>query len=60
MWGHIAVVAVTFNVIPFILFAWAQTHISSVLAGIWSATTPLWTVPMALLLVPSTRLDPRH
>lgn len=57
IWRHIIVVGITFNVVPFILFAWAQTHISSVLAGIWNATTPLWTVPMALILLPATRLS---
>ena len=40
------------------LFAWAQTQISSILAGIWNATTPLWTVVMGLLLVPGRAADP--
>ena len=48
-------VGLTFNAIPFVLFAWAQTQISSILAGIWNATTPLWTVVMGLLLVPGVR-----
>lgn len=54
-WRHIAVVGITFNALPFVLFAWAQTHISSILAGIWNATTPLWTVLMGLLLLPGVR-----
>lgn len=54
-WRHIVVVGLTFNAAPFVLFAWAQTHISSILAGIWNATTPLWTVVMGLLLVPGVR-----
>lgn len=54
-WKHLVVVGLTFNAVPFLLFAWAQTHISSILAGIWNATTPLWAVLMALLLVPGTR-----
>ena len=49
-WKHLIVVGLTFNAIPFILFAWAQTHISSILAGIWNATTPLWTVVMGLAI----------
>ena len=57
VWRHILVVAISFNVVPFILFAWAQTHISSVLAGIWNATTPLWTVLMGLFLLPAARLS---
>lgn len=54
-WRHLVIVGLTFNAVPFLLFAWAQTHISSILAGIWNATTPLWTVLMALLLVPGAR-----
>lgn len=49
-WKHLIVVGLTFNAIPFVLFAWAQTHISSILAGIWNATTPLWTVLMGLVI----------
>lgn len=54
-WRHLIVVGITFNALPFALFAWAQTQISSILAGIWNATTPLWTVAMGLLLVPAVR-----
>lgn len=54
-WKHLVVVGLTFNAVPFLLFAWAQTYISSILAGIWNATTPLWAVLMALLLLPGTR-----
>jgi drug/metabolite transporter (DMT)-like permease len=55
VWKHLVVVGLTFNAIPFLLFAWAQTHISSILAGIWNATTPLWTVLMGLLLFHAVR-----
>jgi drug/metabolite transporter (DMT)-like permease len=54
-WRHLVLVGLTFSAIPFLLFAWAQTQISSILAGIWNATTPLWAVLMGLLLVPSVR-----
>jgi drug/metabolite transporter (DMT)-like permease len=50
-WLHLFVVALLFNSLPFVCFAWGETHTSSVLAGIWNATTPLWTLPFALLLV---------
>ncbi len=50
-WLHLSVVAALFNSIPFFCFAWGETHTSSVLAGIWNGTTPLWTLPFALLLV---------
>jgi len=55
LWKHLAVVGLTFNAIPFVLFAWAQTHISSILAGIWNATTPLWTVVMGLAIFHAVR-----
>jgi len=54
-WRPLIVVGITFNALPFVLFAWAQTQISSILAGIWNATTPLWTVVMGLILVPAVR-----
>ena len=54
-WRHLILVGLTFSAIPFLLFAWAQTQISSILAGIWNATTPLWAVLMGLLLVPGVR-----
>jgi drug/metabolite transporter (DMT)-like permease len=50
-WLHLFVVALLFNSLPFVCFAWGETHTSSVLAGIWNATTPLWTLPFALALV---------
>jgi drug/metabolite transporter (DMT)-like permease len=50
-WLHLSVAAALFNSLPFVCFAWGETHTSSVLAGIWNATTPLWTLPFALLLV---------
>lgn len=54
-WLHLAVVAALFNSLPFVCFAWGETRTSSVLAGIWNATTPLWTLPFALLLVREER-----
>jgi drug/metabolite transporter (DMT)-like permease len=43
-WGHIAVVALLLNAIPGYLFALGETHVSSVMAGLLNATTPLMTV----------------
>ena len=34
VWGHLAVTAVFLNTIPFTLFAWGETRVSSVVAGI--------------------------
>ena len=43
-WGHIAVVALFLNAAPGYLFAVGETHVSSVMAGLLNATTPLMTV----------------
>src|SRR5580693_7201944 len=42
LWLHCAVVAVFFNAAPFTLFAYGEQHTSSIVAGLWNATTPLW------------------
>lgn len=55
IWIHLVIAAILFNVLPFWLFAYGETHTTSVLAGIWNATTPLFTLPIALLLLPGER-----
>lgn len=45
------------NVIPFSLIVWGQTHISSGLASILNATTPLFTVIVATLLLSDETLQ---
>lgn len=47
---HIWIVAILLNVIPGIFYAWAETEVTSVLAGIINAVTPLMTL-IAILLV---------
>jgi len=48
-WRHLFVVSLLMNSIPFTLFAYGETHISSVLAGIINAATPLTTLAVILL-----------
>jgi drug/metabolite transporter (DMT)-like permease len=55
VWGHLAVVSVLLCVVPFSLFAWAEQHISSGLASIYNATTPLMTMLVALVALPQER-----
>jgi drug/metabolite transporter (DMT)-like permease len=50
LWGHMTVLAVSFCVVPFLLFSWAQQYVSSGLASIYNATTPIMTAVMAGLL----------
>ena len=48
-WRHVTVIALFGAVIPFTLFGYGEQRVSSVAAGIWNATTPLFIVPMTLL-----------
>ena len=57
VWGHAAFVGLMTNVIPFSLFGWAELRVSSVLAGLFNAATPLFTAFFALFIVPSERLS---
>lgn len=50
LWGHMTVLALSFCVVPFLLFSWAQQYVTSGLASIYNATTPLMTAVMAALL----------
>jgi drug/metabolite transporter (DMT)-like permease len=46
--GHLAVAALFANAAPYLLFAVGEETVDSALAGILSATTPLWTVLVAV------------
>jgi drug/metabolite transporter (DMT)-like permease len=48
LWVHIAVAALFANAVPYLLFAVAEQTVDSSTAGIINATTPLWTVLLAL------------
>jgi drug/metabolite transporter (DMT)-like permease len=48
LWVHIAVAALFANAVPYLLFAVAEQSVDSSTAGIINATTPLWTVVLAL------------
>jgi len=50
MWAHLWVVSMLLNVIPGVLFAMAETEVTSVLAGIINAVTPLMTL-IAIMVV---------
>ena len=60
VWLHLAVVALLMNAVPFTLFAYGETKVSSVLAGLWNATTPLWTLVVVLVLLREERPDGRR
>ena len=58
VWAHIAVAAALCNSIPYTLFAWGEMQVSSVLAGILNAITPLMTVVAAAAFLPEERPHP--
>ncbi|RJQ69598.1 DMT family transporter [Pseudonocardiaceae bacterium YIM PH 21723] len=60
VWLHLGVVAILWNVIPFTLFAVGERTIDSSLAGVLNATTPLWTLLIALAIGVEKRLTGRR
>jgi len=48
LWASIVTAALFANALPYLLFALAEQTVSSSTAGIINATTPLWTVILAL------------
>jgi drug/metabolite transporter (DMT)-like permease len=57
VWGHLAVLAIVLCVVPFLLFATAEQQVSSGLASILNATTPLMTMLVTVLALPEEKLN---
>lgn len=57
IWLHFTVIAITYCVIPYTLFAWSEQYISSSLASILNAVTPIMTAVMATLLFRVEKLN---
>lgn len=55
-WGQFVVMGVLNNVVPFCLIVWGETRVSSGLASILNATTPVFTVVAAHFLTRDERL----
>nr|WP_308455430.1 MULTISPECIES: DMT family transporter [unclassified Streptomyces] len=49
-WRHIAIAAFFCNALPFALFSLGQQTVDSGMAGVLNATTPLWSIALALAL----------
>ena len=58
VWVHLGVAALFANVIPFALFAHGERQVDSAVAGILNATTPLWTVLVAIAVRQEKRPTP--
>jgi len=57
---HLVVVACLMNAVPFLLFAYGETHVSSLFAGIFNATTPLLTLLFSITIVQTGELVTRE
>jgi drug/metabolite transporter (DMT)-like permease len=60
VWGHLFIVATLSNSVPFALIAYGETHVTSVVAGLWNATTPLLVMLVAIVMLPDERPTPRR
>jgi drug/metabolite transporter (DMT)-like permease len=59
IWLHLNIVTAVGVVLPFTLFGYGEQRISSVLAGIWNAATPLVVLPVAALVFHTERFTTR-
>ncbi len=53
--GAIALTAIGMSVVPMVLIPMAEQQITSILASLLNATTPLWTALFVALLIPAER-----
>jgi drug/metabolite transporter (DMT)-like permease len=56
VWLHLAVAALLHNALPFLLFAIGEETVSSGITGVLNATTPLWTLVVAIAVGVDRRL----
>lgn len=60
-WRVVTLMAVISNVFPFALFAWGEQRVTSSMASVLNATTPLFTAALAALaMLPGERLNLRR
>src|SRR5690606_30544445 len=59
VWWHVFICSILLTVVPFTGFVVGEVYVSSALAGIGNATTPIATVLCALAILPSERLTSR-
>jgi drug/metabolite transporter (DMT)-like permease len=55
LWRHLLLVSLFTNAAPFALFAWGETRVASGIAGIYNATTPLFTLLCAIAFLRAER-----
>jgi drug/metabolite transporter (DMT)-like permease len=57
LWGHLLVMSIVSNLIPFTLIGWGQERIASSMAAILNSTTPLFTALLATALLVDERVN---
>jgi drug/metabolite transporter (DMT)-like permease len=57
VWGHLALMGIVANIVPFFLFAWGEERVTSGMAGILNGTTPLFTLAVAVVASNEERLS---
>jgi drug/metabolite transporter (DMT)-like permease len=60
LWGHLLVLSLLGNAVPFALFGYGEQTVDSGLAGVLNSTTPLWTALAALVVRQERRPGPRR
>ena len=60
VWAHLWVVAMLLNVLPGVLFGVAEVHVTSVLAGIINAVTPLMTLLVIMIFFREEKILSHH
>ena len=58
IWLRLAGAALLLNTLPFTLFAYGETRVTSILAGIWNGTTPLLTLLVVIAVLPEEKPTP--
>lgn len=59
LWAVMLPPGILGSAIPFALFAYGEERVSSIVAGIWNATTGLWVLPFAVLVFKTERFTAR-
>lgn len=58
VWGHLAVMGLLNNAVPFLLISWGEQYVDSALAAILNGTMPLFTIILAHFFVADDRMTP--
>jgi drug/metabolite transporter (DMT)-like permease len=56
LWARLTFVGVVWSAVPFSLFSWGELHVDSSVAGVYNATTPLFTLIVAIAVFRAERL----